>query len=59
MPEPGLAMAVYSIPSSGPWLLSVSAFNTAQMGLGGPSTSQQFLTLGNMVLNEAAKMLWL
>lgn len=59
MPEPGLAMTVYSIPSSGPRLLSVSAFNTAQMGLGGPSASQQFLTLGNMVLNEAAKMLWL
>lgn len=59
MPESGLAMTVYSIPFSGPRLLSVSAFNTAQMGLGGSSTSQQFLTLGTMVLNEAAKMLWL
>lgn len=59
MPEPGLAMTVYSILFSGPRLLSVSAFNTAQTGLGGPSTSQHFMTLGNMVLNEAAKMLWL
>lgn len=57
MPEPGLATAMYSIPFSGPRLLSVLAFNTAQMELGGPSTSQQFLTLGNMVLNKAARML--